>query len=578
MRHGQKLAELAMMLHGYVELTGDADGPQARRIIALLRSAQGSRELCDRLMRAPAELILYCILYVVLRSRGHDDPALRELLQKAFDAGFLDHSERVIHRQMDVALHLEWGRFEHPWPSLEELYASSVVGRPTSPLHLDENAVYALTHVFMFLYGFGLRAPATSTAENEAVRRMLSLLLVTACQEHHWDLLAELLLCWDCVGFAATPVYERSWRALLGVQQPDGAIPGPESALPDMRAGKLDYFSHHYHTTLVSILAGALHALRSGEAVRPISPAPAPERSVEPPAVFGAARRARGWLAGLLSTAGARRPDVLCRILLGCWICDSLLGQADVEFSDTAMRIGEELRELDRSGASFEAVPATLKLLTACLLAARGEVVPPLMELALQSADLLRELPASDSDPALAEKEFLLHALGLYPAPEAASADPVDLVRDFSLTAPRAEVERLASELHAVAGFGTRQGALSPADGWVADLLTGLATHCLRQYNFLTACRLLRALVYLGAEAEAYQDCIRFLLLNQRLDGAFGFFGPEEGKLRSAAPEGFSADFDLYLPITVSCLWALAESAGNGWRLYASLPVAAPSA
>src|SRR6185436_12177990 len=60
-RHAQKLAELATMLHGYVELTGDGDSPEVRRVLDLVRSAQASRELGDRVLRAPAEFVLYCI-------------------------------------------------------------------------------------------------------------------------------------------------------------------------------------------------------------------------------------------------------------------------------------------------------------------------------------------------------------------------------------------------------------------------------------------------------------------------------------------------------------------------------------
>jgi uncharacterized protein DUF6895 len=573
MRHGQKLAELAMMVHGYAELTGDADGPEVRRILGLLRSAQRSRELCDRLLRAPAELVLYCILYVVLRARGDENPALRRLLQRAIDAGFLDHTERVIHRQMDVGLYLEWGGFDHSWPSPEELYASSLLGRPASPLLLDENAVYALTHILMFVYGFGLRAAATPVAEAEAVRRTLSLLLVAACQEHHWDLLAELLLCWDCVGFALSPIYERSWQALLGEQRADGAIPGPESALADLQAGQISYFAHHYHTTLVSIIAGALHGRRSRERRRPASPAPAPAISLESSAIAEAAQRARGWLAELLENPLTRRPDALCRILLGCWICDSMRGEEDFAFPDAALRIGGELLELDREEAAFESVPSTLKLIVAALLSAWGIDVPALRDFALQSAELLWEVPASDSEPSLDEKRFILHTLGLCPAPEDRPGDPLEIVRALPLTACRDEVEGLALELQVWTGHGTRCRALAPADRWIAEMIAGLATHCLRQYNFLTACKLLRALVYLGAaEGEPYHDCVRFLLLNQRSEGAFGFFGPEEGKLRNRAPEGFSADLDLYLPVTVSCLWALGEGPGRGWRLYASLP------
>jgi hypothetical protein len=526
-RHAQKLAELATMMHGYVGLTGDAESPEMRRILGLVRSTRQSRELCDRVLRAPGELVLYAILYVVLRARGEDDLAQREILQRAVDAGLLEQSERVVHRQMDVSLHLEWGGFRHNWPSLEELCAASILGKVPRPLFLDENAVYAITHVVMFLYGFGLRRTgAAASLETEAVRDMLSSLLVVSCQERHWDLLAELLLCWDCIAFEPTPVYERAWRALLGTQKEDGAVPGPESALVDGQPVN-GYFAHHYHTTLVSILAGALHLRRPGARIE-ARPASSAHRSSDTPdavATIGAARRARRWLEGLLDDIRARgggRPDALCRILLGCWICDSMLGEKVSAFPATARRVAEQMSDLEEEGAAFEELPVALALLTTAL-----------------------------------------YAMNLLPAPEPADDhDTLELARSFPLTATRQEVEDLALSIHAWTAGGTCPVILDPADAWILEMLAGLATHCLRQYNFLTATRLLRAIVYLGG--GGVEEHLGFLVLHQRPEGAFGFLGPEEGKLRDR-----EADVDLYLPVTVSCLWALAE--GTGWRLYDSL-------
>jgi hypothetical protein len=42
-RHAQKLAELATMMHGYMGLTGNADSPEMRRILDLVRSARRNR-------------------------------------------------------------------------------------------------------------------------------------------------------------------------------------------------------------------------------------------------------------------------------------------------------------------------------------------------------------------------------------------------------------------------------------------------------------------------------------------------------------------------------------------------------
>ncbi len=512
MRHGQKIAELATMLHCYVELTGDEEGPEARRILDLVRTADRNRELTDRLLRSPAELVLYCILYVVLRARGHDDPDRREVLQRAVDAGLLGQTERVVHRQMDISLHLEWAGLEHSWPSLEDLYAASILGQRPCPLYLDENAVYALTHVLMFLYGFGLRRPAREQMiDRGELQRLLSRLLIIACQEHHWDLLAELLLCWDCADLAATAVSEASWRALLNAQEPGGAVPGPETALPPGRTAAnppLGAFAHRYHTTLVCIIAGAvrLNRSRSGREQTPLPgcrPGISAWGGAKP-----AAQRARRWLDALFAPAeAADKPEALCRILAGRRLCGAILGEEP------------------------------------------------------ETADGL-------------DRELVLSALGLPTDPESFPAEAGDRMTGLRLTASREEVEELALRIQTATACGTRPAPPSLAEPWLPEMVIGYAMHALRQYNLLGACKLLRAAAYLGAGEAASRECLDFLCLHQRPDGAFGYFGPEERKIAAGFPQGYSADLNLYLPVTLSCLWTLAECGDGGWRLLGSPVVA----
>ena len=39
----------------------------------------------------------------------------------------------------------------------------------------------------------------------------------------HWDLLTELLICWDCLDLAPTHLTDRAWTTLMGHQREDGA-------------------------------------------------------------------------------------------------------------------------------------------------------------------------------------------------------------------------------------------------------------------------------------------------------------------------------------------------------------------
>ena len=106
-------SELAVTLYCHARLNGDQKSEAVQRIVALLMRVQRNREFRDRLLRFPAEFVLFCDIYAVLRWLGHDDPEQRDLIQRVIDAGLLDVVERVPHRMMDVRLSLEWGGFRH---------------------------------------------------------------------------------------------------------------------------------------------------------------------------------------------------------------------------------------------------------------------------------------------------------------------------------------------------------------------------------------------------------------------------------------------------------------------------------
>jgi hypothetical protein len=594
-KHGQRIGELAILLHSYVALTGDRDGEPARRMTELLEAVRENREFTDRLLRSPAELVLFAEVYACLRNLGRDSAAQRALIQRALDSGFLEHSERLPHRMMDIRSCLDWGGFEYPWPRLQELYASSILGRVPSALHLDEDGAYALTHVLMFLYGFGTREGVAVPAEQAGpLRETLSMLLVTYGRQHHWDLLGELLLCWECAGFAPTPLSERAWHAFLSVQNKDGAIPGPEWAAKlhdtegkdlDARARREIYVSHHYHTTLVGLIAGHLRLCRLERAAAPRAGGPVPAVSARPQraersaALLASVRQARTWLERRLDHAGIGA-TALCRVLLGCWICDSVTGETDTAFSRTAERIGAALRAGDpAAGVAGEAISPTLKLAVAGLLASRGVFIPSLHApdgylprvAALLGATPRRELAA---EMPLYEKRVLLHALGLHPAP---GEEGLAIVTDFARACLLdMDAEELTLRIQVATGCGTRRVTLAADDLWIGELLLGLAMHSLRRYDLQKGCELLRAASALGlGGVEGFHACMDFLRLHQRPEGAFGFFGAEERKLREAAPR-VDVETELYLPVTLECVWALAEGLDPGWRLFASLPPAVP--
>ena len=597
--HGQRVAELATMLYCYVELTGDDSSDGIHRIITLLREVQGKHEFSDRLLRSPEEFALVGNLYGVLRLLGHDNLQQRGLIERALESGFLAHSERQPHRMMEVRMCLDWGGFNHPWPSWETLWESSLLSQIPNALYLDEMPTYALTHVILFYYGFGTRhAGSAPPASVQGLRDVLTLLLVCACQDGHWDLLGELLLCWNCIGLEQGAIYQQAWETFLGKQQEDGAFPGPERALAVIMAKDEQrndkekykaYISHHYHTTLVGIIAAALHSSRSKHARPYTHPGGEASQEYTEAAVrcdaadsdcSAVVRQSRNWLEGLLDAAQQRAsapPAALCNILIGYWISESVSGSEDSAYPHRAQQVWNELiaREQGADGDPAKAPPA-LRLIATALLASQGHVVPSLHAFLATAAQVLNDTPATDAltDLSLAEKRVLLYHLGLHPLPSMLGySDVIDFARALPLSASGDAIEELLLRIYSYTAYGTRRVTLDPGDAWLQELLAGLATNFFRQYDFILGCKLLRAMCYLGATDNRYAHAlIGFIQLHQRPQGAFGFFGIEEPTLRKTMLPTFSLDLDLQLPVTVGCLWALAEASNRNWRLYRELP------
>jgi hypothetical protein len=560
------LVELALAVRSHRELAGPTQAVVS--LEEIIRGVQHGRSHRERRRRTRNDVVVDLFLYAVLRHAGDDDPEARELAQQALDGGVLAHAERPPHRVMEEVLAAEWAGLSHDLPGWADLVGASLLGRPPNPAHLGVEATYELTHVIMFLFGFGMRArPPAPLPEPSAYRQLLATLLVVNCRTGHWDLVGELLLCWSCLGLEPGAVPAAAWRSLLAEQGPDGSFPavaapgGEEDGTDPVRR-----FGRRYHTTLVTILACDAEVRRWRERRTPPPAAPAAPVAVRPladAAVLDAvAARELAWLGGLAGRDGSA--EDLCQIAVGAWLCGVLaVGQAPAADA-VAARVASRLH----GGDGWDMVPAALRLVAAGVLGASAPAPPPLAGYAERAAALVRRLPADDL--LLAEKRSLLHRLGLVAAPARPSLDiAAGPFGRLSLRCEPAELGGLLVVVEAATGYGTAPAGLRAPDAWVPGLLIGHAVERLVANDLVAACRLLRAAAYLDPCGEGLLGALSFLLLQQRPGGGFGFFGATAG-----IDDGVEADRRLNLPVSVNVLWTLAEIA-TGWRLHAGLPAPA---
>ena len=288
------------------------------------------------------------------------------------------------------------------------------------------------------------------------------------------------------------------------------------------------------------------------------------------------AEDARAWLSSLLETTRDRNePSVsdLCHILITSWICDALLSECvPASFPEIARRIARLLNVSEKTDRMDEVKP-TLRLLVETLLSSRGLKVEPFRQFFSQSTSILRREPALELDLSFADKRMLLYRAGVLPAPQAASIDAIQtLSHRFRLSASAETVEALTLQLECLTGWGARPVDAGIIEPWLGEVISGLVVHRLRNYDLISAARLLRLHGYLAASVvtPGRDDLYDALCMHRQAHGPFGWYGPETAALRRVNP-AMREEMEFYLVTTLECLWTLAERSGR-WRLFGSIP------
>src|SRR5262249_8823196 len=177
----------------------------------------------------------------------------------------------------------------------------------------------------------------------------------------------------------------------------------------------------------------------------------------------------------------------------------------------------------------------------------------------------------------LLEARLILGLRGLCAAP----TRPVLGVQDLGsalelLQADDERINRVVSRVTAASAYGTAEVVASSSARDMLGTATGVwLLDSSRRYKLDRVASLTRTLAYLEAvRSTPGREALDFLLAQQHPTGRFGFFGPEVMHARRTTP-GFEEYVELYLPVTLACLWALAESHTGGFRLLTSMPVGA---
>lgn len=278
--------------------------------------------------------------------------------------------------------------------------------------------------------------------------------------------------------------------------------------------------------------------------------------------------RAELWLQERISVEmGADGFDLSAalRILLGYWICECVLQSAAAPRGVTELMRHVESRLCTQSGArNFEPLryDARLLLLAHHILSVCGCRTYGIETFAQQLAAAVKErliVPLRCVGEAL-----LLARLGYGEYPPIPTLEPRDAGTDaFCLL--RGDEEQILSvcqNIGAATHFGSqRLRATAGVRSYLGHMLPIILLQSMREYNLELGALVLRTIRYLRITGnQALSVAISFLMDQQLVDGRFGHFGIEAAKISELEGKDSSqVANELYLPITVSCLWTLAE-------------------
>ncbi len=284
-----------------------------------------------------------------------------------------------------------------------------------------------------------------------------------------------------------------------------------------------------------------------------------------------ALRRSRAWL----GTAGAHPSASLrhaLQSLFGVWVCTRALGDdAPAELRPLLDAALEKLDDELEAG-SFDPYGYDPKLLLVCLRIFERERTQPaalrtFADSIAEALGSLAQIPAGHAGVAA-----MLYQLG-YPGIRAAAIVPAADEPDLdSLLRGGPDVVRAAcSSVAAASHFGAQRiEAPWPQFEGLRRALPVVFLQSLRSYDLDTAAMLLRTSRYLRMRRSGrIEEGISFLVDHQKHDGRFGFFAVEASALeQSEELPGFDEVLTLYLPVTSTCAWALAEQLSDRCLLF----------
>jgi hypothetical protein len=298
---------LLCLLAGRVLDTTPAIQESVARLAALLNPLARTTAKAALLVKHPHTALPFGITHVALEKLGKPDPDFSAVLRSALRSGYVDHTERLPYRRLELAWLLAL------WDDLPVEYAphrqgSILSGRP-HPLHMSVPDLYALTHTLFYLTDFG-RYAGPDELNSPDLSQCLDACMTWQLFEENVDTVGELLMSALLLPTPASPTAMVCWDAINVLWDEFGFLPGP--SLDVQQYGSLSgaerdayAFQNNYHTMYVGGLLNIV-VLQRGLRAAPSQPADTVRKAVD-----GMAFEDQPYWVRLVGQAGRGLPAAL---------------------------------------------------------------------------------------------------------------------------------------------------------------------------------------------------------------------------------------------------------------------------
>jgi hypothetical protein len=234
--------------------------PDAEDVLAFCWEQLRGGDALHDLMRKYPDLFAAVSTYATFRSASYNNADMERLIRHLVLSRGVASLEFPPWRGLDIALALRHLKITGPWDERKLLAATWLNAEP-EPWLLSESAAYSLTHTVFYVTDFGFLQAGLPKRLQAYLLTYLPVWCEYFNNHENFDLLSEMLMVSACLP-AHLEELGQYWTYLAHQQRGNGLVPGPvdlsvtENLNEQMRTRAS--FWAHYHTTLVTIMAGAL--------------------------------------------------------------------------------------------------------------------------------------------------------------------------------------------------------------------------------------------------------------------------------------------------------------------------------